>query len=80
MDSNNPDGVFAGMGIPPMEYGKIITMIYLKASNSISDHDFENSKEVLMDIHYLKNVTTFQVSISDFLTFFSGRTQVLAPY
>jgi hypothetical protein len=30
LDSNNPSGVFAGMGIPPMEYGKIITMIYLK--------------------------------------------------
>jgi hypothetical protein len=30
LDSNNPNGVFAGMGIPPMEYGKIITMIYLK--------------------------------------------------
>jgi len=45
LDSNNPNGVFAGMGIPPMEYGKIITMIYLK------------------------------VSLSDFLTLFSARTQ-----
>jgi hypothetical protein len=31
LDSNNPSGVFAGMGLPPMEYGKIVTMIYLKA-------------------------------------------------
>ncbi len=30
LDSNNPSGVFAGMGLPPMPYGKIITMIYLK--------------------------------------------------
>ena len=45
LDSNNPDGIFAQLGIPPMEYGKIITMIYLK------------------------------VSLSDFLTLFSCRTQ-----
>eukprot|EP00292_Cryptomonas_paramecium_P001673 CAMPEP_0113686260 /NCGR_PEP_ID=MMETSP0038_2-20120614/15178_1 /TAXON_ID=2898 /ORGANISM="Cryptomonas paramecium" /LENGTH=1123 /DNA_ID=CAMNT_0000606537 /DNA_START=21 /DNA_END=3392 /DNA_ORIENTATION=- /assembly_acc=CAM_ASM_000170 len=45
LDSNNRNGVFAGMGIPPMEYGKIINMIYLK------------------------------VSLSDFLTLFSARTQ-----
>ena len=30
LDSNNPDGLFAGVGIPPLEYGKIVTMIYLK--------------------------------------------------
>jgi hypothetical protein len=30
LDSNNPDGLFAGLGIPPLEYGKIVTMIYLK--------------------------------------------------
>ena len=30
LDSNNPDGFFAGIGIPPLEYGKIVTMIYLK--------------------------------------------------
>lgn len=45
LDSNNPNGIFAGLGIPPVEYGKIITMIYLK------------------------------VSLSDFLTLFSCRTQ-----
>jgi len=45
LDSNNPSGVFAGMSLPPMEYGQIITMIYLK------------------------------VSLSDFLTLFSARTQ-----
>eukprot|EP00960_Hanusia_phi_P064836 765932-Hanusia_phi.AAC.1 len=49
LDSNNPNGVFAGLGIPPMEYGKIICMIYLK------------------------------VSLSDFLTLFSCRTQE-APF
>ncbi|EKX32039.1 hypothetical protein GUITHDRAFT_82635 [Guillardia theta CCMP2712] len=49
LDSNNPNGVFASMGIPPMEYGKIICMIYLK------------------------------VSLSDFLTLFSCRTQE-APF
>ena len=45
LDSNNPAGIFAGLGLPPMEYGKIICMIYLK------------------------------VSLSDFLTLFSCRTQ-----
>mmetsp|Transcript_48954 Transcript_48954/g.78872 ORF Transcript_48954/g.78872 Transcript_48954/m.78872 type:complete len:624 (+) Transcript_48954:2-1873(+) len=45
LDSNNPSGIFAGMNLPPMEYGKIICMIYLK------------------------------VSLSDFLTLFSCRTQ-----
>mmetsp|Transcript_49584 Transcript_49584/g.117992 ORF Transcript_49584/g.117992 Transcript_49584/m.117992 type:complete len:349 (-) Transcript_49584:108-1154(-) len=30
LDSNNPDGAFAGLGIPPMEYGKIVTMVFLK--------------------------------------------------
>jgi H+-transporting ATPase len=47
LDSNNPEGTFAQIGIPPMEYGKIVTMIYLK------------------------------VSLSDFLTLFSCRTQEL---
>jgi hypothetical protein len=23
LDSNNPDGLFAGIGIPPLEYGKL---------------------------------------------------------
>ena len=23
LDSNNPEGVFAGMGLPPLEYGKV---------------------------------------------------------
>jgi hypothetical protein len=45
LDSNNPEGTFAGMGLPPLEYGQVITAIYLK------------------------------VSISDFLTLFSARTQ-----
>ena len=45
LDSNSPSGIFSQLGIPPMEYGKIITMIYLK------------------------------VSLSDFLTLFSCRTQ-----
>jgi len=45
LDSNNKDGVFAGMGLPPLEYGQVITAIYLK------------------------------VSVSDFLTLFSARTQ-----
>jgi H+-transporting ATPase len=45
LDSNNPNGIFAGMGLPPMEYGKIVCMVYLK------------------------------VSLSDFLTLFSCRTQ-----
>jgi len=45
LDSNNPSGTFAQLGLPPMEYGKIVTMIYLK------------------------------VSLSDFLTLFSCRTQ-----
>jgi H+-transporting ATPase len=38
-------GAFAGLGIPPIEYGKVVTTIYLK------------------------------VSLSDFLTLFSARTQ-----
>ena len=45
LDSNNPDGLFATIGIPPLEYGKIVTSIYLK------------------------------VSLSNFLTLFSARTQ-----
>jgi H+-transporting ATPase len=45
LDSNNPKGVFAGLGIPALEYGKIVTMMFL------------------------------QISISDFLTFFSARAQ-----
>ena len=40
MDSNNPNGVFAGMGIPPLEYGKIITMMFLKVCNQMADDDF----------------------------------------
>jgi hypothetical protein len=27
LDSNNPAGIFAGLGLPPMEYGKIICII-----------------------------------------------------
>jgi H+-transporting ATPase len=34
LDSNNPSGIFAGMGLPPMEYGKIVCMIYLKVALS----------------------------------------------
>jgi H+-transporting ATPase len=34
LDSNNPDGLFATVGIPPLEYGKIVTGIYLKVSPS----------------------------------------------
>ena len=30
LGSANPDGIFGGMGLPPMEYGKIVTMLYLK--------------------------------------------------
>jgi len=30
LDSNNPSGIFAGMNLPPMEYGKIVCMVYLK--------------------------------------------------
>ena len=45
LDSNNSDGLFATIGIPPLEYGKIVTSIYLK------------------------------VSLSNFLTLFSARTQ-----
>lgn len=45
LDSSNPNGIFQSMGLPPMEYGKIVTMVYLK------------------------------VSLSDFLTLFSCRTQ-----
>ncbi len=30
LDSWNPDGIFAKFGIPGLDYGKIITMIYLK--------------------------------------------------
>jgi H+-transporting ATPase len=32
LDSNNPAGIFAGLGLPPMEYGKIICIIYLQVS------------------------------------------------
>ena len=45
LDSNNPNGMFAGLGLPPIEYGKVITSIFLK------------------------------VSVSEFLTLFSCRTQ-----
>eukprot|EP00961_Rhodomonas_salina_P056906 765012-Rhodomonas_salina.1 len=45
LDSNNKDGAFAALGLPPLEYGQVITAIYLK------------------------------VSVSDFLTLFSARTQ-----
>ena len=34
LDSNSPSGIFAGMGLPPMEYGKIVCMIYLKVALS----------------------------------------------
>jgi len=45
LDSNNKDGAFAALGLPPLEYGQVLTAIYLK------------------------------VSVSDFLTLFSARTQ-----
>ena len=45
LDSNNPNGMYAGLGLPPIEYGKVITSIFLK------------------------------VSVSEFLTLFSCRTQ-----
>ena len=32
LDSHNPNGVFAGLQIPPIEYAKITTLIYLKVS------------------------------------------------
>ena len=35
LDSNNPDGIFAGLDLPPMEYGKIICLIYLQVNSSI---------------------------------------------
>ena len=31
LDSHNPRGIFRKFGLPSMPYGKIITMIYLKA-------------------------------------------------
>ena len=34
LDSNNPEGLFASLGIPPVEYGNIITMMYLKVALS----------------------------------------------
>lgn len=34
LDSWNPDGWFQSWGIPPMEYGKVTAMIYLKVSVS----------------------------------------------
>jgi len=34
LDSNNPVGLFAGIGIPPIEYGKVVTSIFLKVSLS----------------------------------------------
>ncbi len=30
----NPSGIFAGMGLPPMEYGKIVRMIYFNVALS----------------------------------------------
>jgi len=32
LDSNNPSGIFAGLGLPPVEYAKVITMLYLQVS------------------------------------------------
>ncbi len=37
MDSYNPNGVLAGLGIPPLEYGKIITMMLLKVCDLTAD-------------------------------------------
>ena len=34
LDSNNPEGIFAILGIPPVEYGNIVTMMYLKVALS----------------------------------------------
>jgi H+-transporting ATPase len=34
LDSHNTDGWFARWGLPPMEYGNIVTLIYLKVSIS----------------------------------------------
>lgn len=33
LDSHNPDGVFARWNLPPMEYGKIVTAVYLKVGS-----------------------------------------------
>ncbi len=52
MDSNNPNGVFAGMGIPPMEYGKIITMIYLKVNIQLAIEQAPNGLRIA-GIYYL---------------------------
>jgi H+-transporting ATPase len=35
LDSNNPNGIFAGLGLPPLEYGKIVTSIFLQVSVSV---------------------------------------------
>jgi len=32
LDSNNPNGIFAGLGLPPVEYGKAVTLLYLQVS------------------------------------------------
>ena len=45
LESNNPNGMYAGLGLPPLEYGQVINSIFLK------------------------------VSVSEFLTLFSCRTQ-----
>jgi hypothetical protein len=45
LESNNPNGMYAGLGLPPLEYGEVINSIFLK------------------------------VSVSEFLTLFSCRTQ-----
>ncbi len=35
LDSNNPNGIFAGLGLPPIEYGKVITSIFLQVSITV---------------------------------------------
>ncbi len=37
LDSNNPHGLFAGAGIPPMHYGSIIAMMFLKVCGRTLD-------------------------------------------
>ena len=53
LDSNNPSGYFAHFGFPPLEYGKIITMIYLKVALS----DFLTLFSCRTQVPFLHNKT-----------------------
>jgi hypothetical protein len=46
LDSNNPNGVFAGLGIPPLVYGKIITMMFLKVCGQIRRSLFNSCADI----------------------------------